>query len=349
MNVAPRTPIQRGAAGFAVGVSVLTGAVLFAFSAPALAATVVPLGTAESFAVLAGTGITNTGPTTINGDIGSFPTPTITGVASITLTGANHGGDAVTQGAQGDLVTAYNNAAGQGPSIAVAADLGGQTLVAGVYNSASSLGLTGDVILNAAGDPNAVFIFQAGSTLTTASSSRVVLSNGAQACNVFWQIGSSATLGTASTMRGTVMALTSISATTGAIVEGRLLARNGAVTLDTNTITRPACVVAPTPSATVSASATTTASATVPPTASASASPTATPSPTASPSATATVAPEATATATTQVEEVPAGGVNTGDGSSRGSGGQVRMLVLLAVAFGGSAAAIAVRRRRRDA
>ena len=202
------------------------------------AATAVPLGTADSFAVLAGAGITNTGPTTVNGDIGTYPTTTITGTASLTVNGTNHGGDAVTQGAKTDLVTAYNTAAGEGPTSPIAADLAGQTLTPGVYNSASSIGLTGALTLDGGGDPNAVFVFQAGSTLTTASASQVNLINGAQSCNVFWQVGSSATLGTGSTFRGTILALTSITVTTGVTIDGRVLARNGAVTLDTDTITR---------------------------------------------------------------------------------------------------------------
>ena len=201
----------------------------------------VGLGTAGSFAVLAGAGVTNTGPTTINGDLGTFPTTSISGAASMTITGTNHGGDAVTQGAKTDLVTAYNTAAGEGPTTAVAADLGGQTLTPGIYNSASSLGLTGALTLNGGGNPNALFVFQAGSTLTTATASSVVLTNGAQACNVFWQVGSSATLGTASSFRGTILALTSITVTTGTTIVGRALARNGAVTLDTDTITTPTC------------------------------------------------------------------------------------------------------------
>jgi hypothetical protein len=227
------------------------------------ASTAVPLGTADSFAVLAGAGITNTGPTTLNGDLGTFPTTTITGSASLTITGTNHNGDSVTQQAKTDLVTAYNNAAGQGPTSPIVADLGGQTLVPGVYNSASSIGLTGALTLNAGGNPNAVFVFQAGSTLTTASGSSVNLTNGAQACNVFWQVGSSATLGTGSAFRGTIMALTSITLTTGATVEGRVLARNGAVTLDTNTITRPGCATAAaTTAATTTATTATTTTAT---------------------------------------------------------------------------------------
>jgi hypothetical protein len=205
------------------------------------AATAVPLGTANSFAVLAGSGITNTGPTTVTGDLGTFPTTSMTGTASITVTGANHAGDAVTQGAKTDLITAYTTAAGEGPTSPIAADLGGLTLAPGVYKSASSVGLTGTLTLNAGGDPNAVFVFQAGSSLTTASGSQVKMINGAQSCNVFWQVGSSATLGTGSTFRGTVIALTSITVTTGVTVDGRVLARNGAVTLDTDKIARSTC------------------------------------------------------------------------------------------------------------
>ncbi|MBA3233358.1 MAG: DUF3494 domain-containing protein [Propionibacteriales bacterium] len=231
-----------GAASVTTLVALFSAGLLVALVGGAqAAATAVPLGTADSFAVLAGAGITNTGPTTVNGDIGTFPTTTITGTATLTVTGANHGGDAVTQQAKTDLVTAYNNAAGQGPASPIVADLGGQTLTPGVYNSASSIGLTGALTLDAGGNPSAVFVFQAGSTLTTASASSVNLINGAQSCNVFWQVGSSATLGTGSSFRGTILALTDITVATGATVDGRVLARNGAVTLDTNTITRPSC------------------------------------------------------------------------------------------------------------
>lgn len=223
------------------------------------AGTGVPLGTADSFAVLAGSGITNTGPTTVNGDLGTYPTTSISGTASLTVTGTNHGGDAVTQQAKTDLVTAYNTAAGEGPTSPIAADLGGQTLKPGVYNSASSIGLTGTLTLDGGGNPGAVFVFQAGSTLTTASASNVSLVNGAQSCNVFWQVGSSATLGTGSSFRGTILALTSITVTTGTTVEGRVLARDGAVTLDTDTITKPSCAAA---TATASPTTTTTAAAT---------------------------------------------------------------------------------------
>jgi len=201
----------------------------------------VGLGTASPFAVLAGAGVTNTGPTTLRGDLGTYPTTSTTGTGTLTIIGVNHGGDAVTQGAKGDLRTGYDTAAGEGPPNPITADLGGRTLTAGVYRSASTLGLTGDLTLNAGGNPDAVFVFQAGSTLKTASASRVTLTNGAQACHVFWQVGSSATLGTASTFRGSILALTSITVTTAVTIDGRVLARNGAVTLDTDTITTPTC------------------------------------------------------------------------------------------------------------
>jgi hypothetical protein len=135
-------------------------------------------------------------------------------------------------------------AAGKTP---IAIDLGGQTLAPGVYNSASSIGLTGVLTLDGRGNSNSVFVFQAGSTLTTATASQVKLINGAKACNVFWQVGSSATLGTGSTLQGTILALTSITVTTGVTVDGRVLARNGAVTLDTNKISKPGCAVTPIP------------------------------------------------------------------------------------------------------
>ncbi len=201
----------------------------------------IDLGAADSFAVLAGSGITVAGAvdsTTITGDIGSSPTPSITGLENVVLVGVNYGGGPTTQDAQDDLTTAYNNAAGLSGTT-VAGDLGGQTLTAGVYNDPSSMAITGTLTLDAGGDPNAVFVFQAGSTLTTASGSQVVLINGAQAGNVYWQVGSSATLGTDSDFSGTIMALISITVTTGVTVDGQLLAINGAVTLDNDTIVVP--------------------------------------------------------------------------------------------------------------
>jgi len=269
-----RSQVRIGTVGIAL---ILAISAMAGLAANAVSPTTVGLGTATSFAVLAGAGITNTGPTTINGDVGSFPTTTQTGFSSVTITGTNHAGDAVTQGAKTDLTTAYNTAAGSGPTIPVAANLGGQTLVAGVYNSASSLALTGALTLS--GTASDVWIFQAGSTLTTATGSSVVLTGGAQSCNVFWQVGSSATIGTGSAFKGTIIALTSITVTTGATIDGRALARNGAVTLDTNTITRSTCAAAATATPTPAPTATPTPAPTVAPTPAPSAAPTATRAP----------------------------------------------------------------------
>lgn len=225
----------------AAGAVLLAVAVTLVHPVATSAATpTIGLGAASSFAVLAGSGITNTGPSTVTGDIGTFPTPAETGFGTLTLNGTNHGADAVTQQAKTDLTTAYNQAAGSGPATAIPTELGGTTVTPGVYNS-PTLAITGTLTLNALGDPSAVFVFQASSTLITAAASSVVVLNGGTACNVFWQVGSSATLGTGSSLIGSVLAATSITANTGARVQGRLLASNGAVTLDTNTITRPSC------------------------------------------------------------------------------------------------------------
>lgn len=255
-------------------------------AAPAAHAAQPPVGlrTADSFAVLAGQGITNTGPTTITGDVGTFPNPAETGFGTVTLIGTNHAGDAVTQGAKDDLVAAYDDAFGRMPATSQPVELGGLTLPEGVYTS-PTFGLTGTLTLDAAGDPNAVFIFQAGSTLITESNSRVLLLNGADPCRVVWQVGSSATFKTGSRFVGDVLALTSITAQTAATFEGRLLARNGAVTLDTNTITRAGCIA---PAATGGVTA---------PTSTSPVSPTGTPTgaltPTAAPPSTPTAAPPA--------------------------------------------------------
>src|ERR1039457_396311 len=142
--------------------------------------TSVGLGTAGSFVVLAGAGITNTGPTTLNGDVGTYPTLPITGAGTMTVNGTNHHGDNGPQSPKTDVVTAYNAAAGEGPTSPIAADLGGMTLSPGVYNSASSIKLTGTLTLNGGGNENSVFVFQAGSALTTESASNISLVNGAQ-------------------------------------------------------------------------------------------------------------------------------------------------------------------------
>ncbi|MDI5912948.1 ice-binding family protein [Streptomyces sp. 12257] len=223
-------------------VPLIATGILATTSTPASAiATAVPLGTAESFAVLAGASITNTGPSAITGDIGVSPGTSITGFPPGLVDGTQHSADAVALQAKSDLVAAYNDAAGQATDEALPPDAGGLTLVPGVYTASSGLGLTGTLTLDAQDNPDAVWVFQVGSTLTTASASEVSLINGASPCNVFWKIGSSATLGTSSTFVGNILALTSISATTGASIDGRALARTGSVTLDTNRITRPEC------------------------------------------------------------------------------------------------------------
>jgi len=251
-SMQPPRPARRGrtsASWPAPVIALVVGALLFAIGSPAYGAQgPVDLGTAGNFAVLAGSGITNTGPTSITGDIGTFPTPSETGLASITLDGTNDAGDAVTQEAKDALVTAYGDAAGRTPQTDVAVELGGSTLLAGVYTS-PTFGLTGTLSLDAKGNPDAEFIFQAASTLITASNSRVLLLNGANACHVVWQVGSSATLATGTQFAGAVLALTSITADTGATIQGQLLAQNGAVTLDNNVITDGTCaapVVTPT-------------------------------------------------------------------------------------------------------
>ncbi|MEV4187505.1 ice-binding family protein [Streptosporangium canum] len=199
----------------------------------------VPLGEAADFAVLAGSTVTNTGATTVTGDLGLSPGTAVTGFPPGTVSGTIHTADAAAQ-AKVDLATAYDDAAARTPATTVPTELGTTTLTPGVYTStAGTFGITGTLTLDAQGNPDAVFIFQTASTLITASASTVTLTGGAQASNVFWQVGSSATLGTGSSLAGNILALTSITATTGVSVNGRVLARNGAVTLDTNTITKP--------------------------------------------------------------------------------------------------------------
>jgi hypothetical protein len=205
----------------------------------------VGLGTAGNFAVLAGSTVTNTGPSVISGSVGLSPGSAVTGFPpGIVLAGTTQIANGVALQAKNDLVTAYNDAAGRSSTATVSGDLAGRTLTPGVYTSASSLGLSGQLTLDAQGNPAAVFIFQAGSSLIVGSGSQVNLIGGAQACNVYWQVGSSATIGTSSSFVGNILALTSITMTTGATLQGSALARNGAVTLDTNTITQATCAAA---------------------------------------------------------------------------------------------------------
>lgn len=203
------------------------------------------LGTAQSFAVLGGSTVTNTGATTIYGNLGVDPGLAITGFPpGLVSGGVIHSGDAVALQAQNDTATAYNALAGQAPTTDLTGqDLGGKTLTPGVYHFSSSAQLTGALTLDAQGVAGAVFVFQIGSTLTTASNSSVLVINGARDCNVFWQVGSSATLGTTTAFKGNILALTSITLTTGAVVSGRTLARNAAVTMDSNAVSIAACAM----------------------------------------------------------------------------------------------------------
>ncbi len=335
-------------------------AALFAGAYATGAATAPSLGTAQSFAVLAGTTVTNTGPTTIGGDLGVSPGSAITGAASITLTGATHAADAVALQAQNDVTTAYNALAAAPCTQSfngTAVEVGGQTLTPGVYCYSSSAQLTGALTLNAQGDGNAVFIFKTVSTLTTASSSSVVMTNSGQPCNVFWQIGSSATLGTRTAFVGNMLALTSIGLSTGATVSGRALARNGAVTMDSNTISSPVCSGGPAPTAT---STSTVATATA-------AAPTAAAATAAAATAAAATATAATATGTaTPVVSTPAATStsapaqpavtpsppritvpNTGSGpGGHGASGAPWALALAALASGSLALGLSIRARR---
>ena len=205
----------------------------------------VGLGAATLFAVLGGTTVTNTGSSSINGNLGLWSGTSITGFPPGTVSGSIDTANAFAMQAQMDLTGAYNVAAAQPcGGVLTGQNLGGQTLTAGVYCFASSAQLNGTLILNAQGDANAVFIIQIGSTLTTLSSSQVTIINGGTGNNVFWQVGSSATLGTSSQFAGNILALSNITLDTGADIScGRALALNGAVTMDSNnvSINGPGC------------------------------------------------------------------------------------------------------------
>lgn len=212
----------------------------------------VNLGDAKSFAVLGGSAVTSTGTTVLAGtggnNAGVYPGTSLTETPLISMEGGTKylASEVQVTNAQVALTAAYLDAAGRTPTTTIPTQLGGTTLISGVYSStAGTFEITGTLVLDAENDPTAVFIFQMASTLTTANNSKIELVNGADACNIFWQVGSSATLGTDSHLEGHVLALTSITATTGATINGSLLAREGAVTLDTNTITNNLCNEAP--------------------------------------------------------------------------------------------------------
>ena len=228
-----------------IAVALAVGIACAAAPVAAQAATPVNLGTAQSFVVLAGATVTNTGPSVLNGDLGVAPGTALVGFGlPAVVNGATHSADAVAAQAQLDLTTAYNVAAGQAVAPAndlTGTDLGNRTLKAGAYRFTSSAQLTGPLTLDAEGDPAAQFVFEIASSLTTASASSVVLLNGANPCNVFWQVGSSATLGTTTAFQGNLMALASVSLNNGATVIGRVLARNGQVSLINNVIDGSRC------------------------------------------------------------------------------------------------------------
>ncbi|MGA2866770.1 MAG: VPDSG-CTERM sorting domain-containing protein [Verrucomicrobiota bacterium] len=240
------TAVENGAKRIPLGL-VVAAALFLQHNATAQYTDTVKLGKASDFAVLAGAGITVAGAvnsTTITGDIGTYPTPSITGLGNVVLHGANQTGDAgLMLNAQNALKAAYDDAAGRsyttlyGPIY----DLGNQELGPGVYQDPSQFLITGTLTLNAHGDPNSVWIFQAGSSLTAEVNSTVLLTDGAQSCHVFWQVTSEATLDTGSTFVGNILALQAITLDTGATVDGRVLARNAAVSLDYNTITKSVC------------------------------------------------------------------------------------------------------------
>jgi Ice-binding-like len=204
------------------------------------------LGTAESFAVLAGSGVTNTGTSLLTGDLGTHPTPAVTGFPPGIVTGTIHAANATAAQAKVDLVGQYNAlTAAACTSNLTGQNLGNRTLTPGVYCYDTSAQLTGTLTLDAQGNAAAQFIFTTGSSLTTASGSRVLLINGGNPCGVAWRVGTSATLGTTTSFIGNLIALTSITLTTDANIIGRALARNGAVTLDSNDITFAACGAVP--------------------------------------------------------------------------------------------------------
>jgi hypothetical protein len=269
----------------------------------------VDLGAAEGFAVLAGQGVTNTGATVVDGDLGTHPNPAVTGFPPGTVNGAIHPADAVALQAQTDLTAAYNDAASRIPVQTIATELGGVTLTPGVYDSLSGtfeIVAGGTLTLDAQGDPDGVFIFQMATTLVTFDSSDVNLIGSASPCNVWWQVGSSATLGTNSNFTGNILALTSIQVLTNVVVDGRVLARNASVTLDDDDIDASGCIAAPSP----------------PPTS---------PPPTSPPP-------------TSQVPSVPSGGPATGGGSTDGGQGVV-LLWLGGALLAAAAGTFAIRRR----
>ncbi|MCI4333727.1 MAG: ice-binding family protein [Thermoplasmata archaeon] len=208
----------------------------------------VPLGSASSYAALSGTTVTSTGATAITGDIGVSPGTSVTGFPPGTYTGTENVSNAASAAAEANATLAYNNASSRSNcAVTVAGNIGGQTLTPGLYKSTSSLAISsGDLTLSGGGNPNGVFVFQVASALTTTSGRAVILTNGAQAANVYWQVGSSVTLGTTSKMSGTLISYASITMMTGSHLNGRAMARTGDVTLSASTIVVPTGTTQPT-------------------------------------------------------------------------------------------------------
>lgn len=308
------------ASGAAFALLVATGGSAQAAAIP------IGLGTADSFVVLAGAGVTNTGTTTLSGDLGAANGSVIGDTDLVFTSGTNHYGDSTTTGAMPDLETAYGSAS-QPTDVTVSANLGGQGLVAGVYFQSGTMTLSGPALtLDAGGNPDAVWVFRAGSDLIVGPGASVNLINGAQACNVWWQVGSSASIDDGADLVGTVMARSSITLNAGATVQGRVLALDGTVTLITNTITRPLCTT-PVSGDTTSGDATTV---------------------TGGPGGSGTTSGPTGSTETgSQVTTVPSGGVATGDGSTSLGSFALFLLAAGVVAIGTGAATVAARRRHK--
>lgn len=258
-NIRPHITTSRGRRSrrLAVPVAVVSIAAMLMVSQTANAGIVptVPLATAANFSVLGGQTVTNTGPTVLGQSLGVDPGPAVVGFGGPpngTVLGSTEVANAVSLQAQSDLTIAYNDADGRVPEFfQTNPDLVGSTLIPGIYAATAMgpLSLSGHLVLDGQGNSAAVFIFETDSTLITGPGSSIELINGASECNIFWQVGSSATLATGSLFVGTVMALTSISVQTGAVVHGRALARNGSVTLDNNVFTAPSCIPSTAPTA----------------------------------------------------------------------------------------------------
>jgi hypothetical protein len=244
------TSSRRSLLGTVSGLGLTAALVLGAASSASAAVTTdgpIDLGTAASYGVLGASAVTNTGPTVVTGDLGISPGTSITGFGAApngVVNGTVHATDAAAIQAQRDTTTAYNVAASLTPTTTGISELTGLSLTPGVYTG-GALALSNNGSLTLAGAADSVWVFQAASTLTVGSATQIIITGGANACNVFWQVGSSASIGTGAAFQGTILAQQSITATTSATIVGRLLARTAAVTLDTNTITAPTGCAAP--------------------------------------------------------------------------------------------------------